>query len=191
MSGHPEAPPATHRTLAGRLERSTGVRVSRCYQCAKCTAGCPVADEMDQPPSRLLRLLQTDEPRHEALVLGSRAIWLCLGCETCVSRCPNEVDLPRAVDFLRGEALAARVAHRDAREILAFHRAFLDTVARHGRLYELGLIARYKLRTGHLLQDVALAPSMFRKGKIGLLPHRLRAGGVGRPGPAQREEPES
>ena len=148
---------------------------------------------MDLTPSRLLRLLQTDEPRHEARALGSRAIWLCLGCETCVSRCPNEVDLPRAVDFLRGEALAARVAHRDAREILAFHRAFLDTVARHGRLYELGLIAQYKLRTGHLLQDVELAPSMFLKGKIGLLPHRLRAGGgVGRrPDPAQREEPES
>ena len=171
---HNDASHPTTRTLAGRLERATGVRVSRCYQCGKCSAGCPVADEMDHPPSRLLRLLQTELARHEAAALGSRAIWLCLGCETCVSRCPNEVDLPRAIDHLRAEALATGAAHRDARDILAFHRAFLDTIRGHGRLYELGLIARYKLKTGHLLQDVALAPSMFAKGKIGLLPHRVR-----------------
>jgi heterodisulfide reductase subunit C len=139
-----------------------------------------MAEEMDLPPSRLIRLLQTDEPRHEARALGSRAIWLCVGCETCVSRCPNEVDLPRAIDHLRGEAVASRAAHRDARDILAFHRAFLDTIGRHGRLYELGLIARYKLATGHLLQDVAIAPAMFAKGKIGVRPRRWRDAATGR-----------
>ncbi len=177
---HHDASPSSSRTLAGRLEHATGVRVSRCYQCGKCSAGCPVADEMDLPPSRLLRLLQTDEPQHEAAALRSRAIWLCLGCETCVSRCPNEVDLPRAIDHLRGEAVASGVAQRDTCDILAFHRAFLDTIRGHGRLYELGLIARYKLKTGHLLQDVAVAPSMLAKGKIGLLPHRARDRAVAR-----------
>jgi heterodisulfide reductase subunit C len=135
---------------------------------------------MDETPSRLLRLLQTDRPSHERRALSSRAIWLCLGCETCVSRCPNEVDVPRAIDHLRGEAVAGGLAHRDARDILAFHRAFLGTIGGRGRLYELELIARYKLATGHLLQDVAVAPSMFAKGKIGLLPHRVRDGGTSR-----------
>jgi len=150
------------------------VRVSRCYQCGKCSAGCPMASEMDLAPSRLLRLLQTGQPRHEAAVLGSRAIWLCVGCETCVTRCPNDVDLPRAVDVLREEATARGVAHRDARPIRAFHAAFLAGIERNGRLHELELIARYKLATGRLFQDVLIAPSMFRKGKIGLLPHRVR-----------------
>lgn len=150
------------------------MRVSRCYQCGKCTAGCPVADEMDETPSRLLRLLQTDRPAHERRALGSHAIWLCLGCETCVSRCPNEVDVPKAIDHLRAEAVAGGLTHRNARDILAFHRAFLGTIGGRGRLYELELIARYKLATGHLLQDVAVAPAMFAKGKIGLLPHRVR-----------------
>ncbi len=166
--------PGTAGRLSERLESHTKVRVARCYQCGKCSAGCPMATEMDHPPSRLLRLVQTGDPRHEAAVLASRAIWLCLGCETCVSRCPNEVDLPRAIDFFREQALAAGVAHRDARAILAFHRAFLGAVEHHGRLYELELIARYKLATGRLMQDVALAPSMFAKGKIGLLPHRVK-----------------
>ncbi len=166
--------PGTAGRLADRLQSHTSVDVARCYQCGKCSAGCPMAEEMDHPPSRLLRLAQTHEPRHEAALLGSRAIWLCLGCETCVSRCPNEVDLPRAIDFFREEAQQRGVAHRDARAILAFHRAFLGAIERHGRLYELELIARYKLATGRLMQDVTLAPSMFAKGKIGLLPHRIQ-----------------
>ena len=41
------------------LEHKTGVIVSHCYQCGKCTAGCVLAEEMDFPPSLLVRLLQT------------------------------------------------------------------------------------------------------------------------------------
>jgi heterodisulfide reductase subunit C2 len=178
--GHHDASTEPPNHLARRLERATGVRVARCYQCGKCTAGCPVADEMDETPSRLLRLLQTERPEHERRALASRAIWVCLGCETCVSRCPNEVDVPRAIDHLRSEAIAAGLAHRDARDILAFHRAFLATIGGRGRLYELELIARYKLTTGRLLQDVVVAPSMFAKGKIGLLPHRVHDPGTSR-----------
>ena len=165
---------STTGSLAARLDAEAGVRIARCYQCGKCSAGCPMASEMDHAPSRLLRLLQTGQPRHEAAALGSRSIWLCVGCETCVSRCPNEVDLPRAMDLLREEAVARGVAHRDARPIRAFHAAFLAGIERNGRLHELELIARYKLATGRLLQDVLIAPSMFAKGKIGLLPHRVR-----------------
>lgn len=185
--GHHDATTEAPRTLASRLEAATGVRVSHCYQCGKCTAGCPVADEMDETPSRLLRLLQTGRPAHERRALASRAIWLCLGCETFVSRCPNEVDVPKAIDHLRVEAVEQRLAHRESRDILAFHRAFLGTIGGRGRLYELELIARYKLATGHLLQDVALAPAMFAKGKIGLLPHRVRDRATSRIFAATRE----
>jgi heterodisulfide reductase subunit C len=133
-----------------------------------------MAAEMDVTPSRLLRLLQTGRADHETRALSSLALWLCVGCETCVSRCPNEVDLPRVVDRLRVEALTRGLAHRDAGDVVAFHRAFLRTIGGRGRLYELELIARYKLATAHLLQDVAVAPAMFARGKIGLLPHRVR-----------------
>jgi heterodisulfide reductase subunit C len=159
------------RTLSGRLENAAGVHSADCYQCGKCTAGCPLAAEMDHAPSQLLRMLQTDLPQHEERALRSRAIWMCVGCQTCVSRCPKLVDLPRAMDFLRQESLARGLVNRDASEIVAFHRAFLDSIERHGRVYELGLVAGYKLRTGHLAQDTTLAPAMVLKGKLGLLPH--------------------
>jgi heterodisulfide reductase subunit C len=162
------------RTLAEVLERETGVRPAECYQCGKCSAGCPVAGEMDHPPSRLLRMLQLALPRHEEGILGSRTIWACVGCETCLTRCPQGIELPRVVDFLRQAALARGCAHPDSHALLAFHRAFLRSIEARGRLFELGMIAEYKLRTRRLLQDVPLAPAMYAKGKISLLPHAVR-----------------
>ncbi len=173
MTTTEQHPSAAARTLAARLEQEAAVRVADCYQCGKCSAGCPVAAEMDHAPSRILRMLQLELPRHERAILSSRTIWMCLGCETCVTRCPKEVDLPRAMDFLRQRALASGLAHEEAAALLAFHRAFLHSIETMGRLYELGMIAEYKLRSGRLLQDLAFAPSMYAKGKVGLLPHPM------------------
>lgn len=165
----------THaNTLAAGIEAATGVRLAHCYQCGKCAAGCPVSDEMDLPPSLAFRLLQLEFPHLEEEVLRSEALWLCLTCETCASRCPQEVGITLVMDFLRQEALKRGLAHPKARDILAFHRSLLDSVAHTGRLYEVGLVAGYKLRTRHLLKDVALAPKMYLKGKLGLLPHRIK-----------------
>jgi heterodisulfide reductase subunit C len=169
MSSHHESPVAC--SLAARLEREGEVSVADCYQCGKCTAGCPAAEDMDIAPSQLLRLLQTESPQHEKRALTSMAIWMCIGCETCVTRCPQEVDLPRTMDFLRQEALATNLANQGADDIVAFHNAFLRSVEKAGRLYELGMVGDYKLRTGHFFKDLGVAPSMFFKGKIGLLPH--------------------
>ena len=169
MSSHHESPVAC--SLAARLEREGEVSVADCYHCGKCTAGCPAAEDMDIAPSQLLRLLQTESPQHEKRALTSMAIWMCIGCETCVTRCPQEVDLPRTMDFLRQEALATNLANQGADDIVAFHNAFLRSVEKAGRLYELGMVGDYKLRTGHFFKDLGVAPSMFFKGKIGLLPH--------------------
>lgn len=170
MSSHQDPSHVSH-SLAARLEQEGRVNVADCYQCGKCTAGCPAAEEMDVAPSQVLRLLQTESPKHEDRALRSMSIWLCIGCETCVICCPQEVDLPRTMDFLRQEALARNVATQEADDIVAFHRSFLKSVERAGRLFEFGMIGDYKLRTGHFFKDLDVAPSMFFKGKIGLLPH--------------------
>ncbi len=161
-------------TLAARVEDATGVNVARCYQCGKCAAGCPVADQMDLPPCQVFRLLQLGFPELERNVLSCEGIWLCLACETCSSRCPQEVEITKVMDFLRQEALRRDLAHPKSRDILAFHRAFLDSIEYTGRLYEIGLVADYKVRTLHLLKDVMLAPRMYIRGKLGLLPHLVK-----------------
>ena len=157
-------------SLAGWLQQKSGISVQRCYQCGKCSAGCPAASEMDLTPSVLLRLLQTETAAADRQALGSYTLWLCLSCHTCSARCPMEIDLPKVMDALRSESLSRKLIHPKAKDIVAFHTSFLNTIQRFGRLWEVGLIAEYKLRTFHFWQDVVVAPVMLRKGKLSLLP---------------------
>lgn len=157
-------------SLARVVKNATGVSVQRCYQCGKCSAGCPAASEMDDPPSVLLRLLQSDTETADVRVLRSYAIWLCLMCHECVARCPMEVDLPRIMDALRAESMRQKLVHPRARDILAFHKSFINNIRLFGRMWEIGVFGEYKLRTRHFWQDLVLAPSMIRKGKLSLLP---------------------
>lgn len=161
------------QTLNCRIEQHTGVSVARCYQCGKCSAGCPLAEEMDYPPSQLLRMLQIDTPEMEEKVLRSMTIWLCLTCETCIARCPQEVDLPKVMDFLRHESIRLGLTNPKAKDIISFHKAFLDSIQLTGRLYEMGLIVDYKARSRHLFQDVLLAPWMVSKGKLHVIPETI------------------
>lgn len=167
-------PPVPQATLKAEVLAATGVKMNHCYQCGKCAAGCPVAGDMDLTSCQILRLVQLGEPEADRRALQCEGIWLCLACETCSTRCPQQVEVPRVLDFLRTEAVRRGLAHPGSRDILAFHRAFLDSVRTTGRLYEIGLVAGYKLRSRHFLQDLALAPRMLTRGKLPLLPHLIR-----------------
>jgi heterodisulfide reductase subunit C len=129
---------------------------------------------MDMTSCQILRLVQFGDPEWDRKALQSEGIWLCLACETCSTRCPQEVEVPKVMDFLRTEAVRTGVAHPRSKDILAFHRAFMDSVEMTGRLYEIGLVANYKLRSRHLLKDVMLAPKMFMRGKLPLTPHLIQ-----------------
>ncbi|MHC1706043.1 MAG: 4Fe-4S dicluster domain-containing protein [Bacteroidales bacterium] len=150
------------------------ISVQKCYQCGKCSAGCPLAEDMDYPPSVIMRMLQTEDKAMEEKALRSMTIWLCVTCETCATRCPMEIDIPGVMDFCRERSLNKKMTHPGAKNIIAFHKAFLDSVDYTGRLYELGLIADYKTRSLQLGQDVSLAPGMMAKGKLGLLPELIK-----------------
>ena len=80
------------------IKEISGEDVRACYQCGKCTAGCPLAPAMDLMPNQILRLLQVGE-YDEAL--KSRTIWQCASCLTCAARCPKSVDPARVMDALR------------------------------------------------------------------------------------------
>jgi heterodisulfide reductase subunit C2 len=162
------------QALAERVLARTGVDVARCYQCGKCSAGCPLANDMDFPPSQIMHLLQLREfPEFATMALRSHTIWLCLTCEICYCRCPMELDIPKVMDDLRHESLARKMVNPKAKDILAFHRAFLDSVLYTGRLFEMGQVVDYKLRSGHFFQDMLQAPWMFFVGKLHLLPERV------------------
>lgn len=159
-----------NKTIMDNFQLETSVDLKRCYQCGKCTAGCVLAEEMDLPPNYIMRLLQTNTSENFDKVLHSKAIWLCLNCENCVGRCPMDIDIPKVMDYMRESSLRQNKQHPAAKSIIAFHKSFLDSIKYTGHLYELGLIADFKTRTLHLMQDVKLAPKMLARGKLNLFP---------------------
>lgn len=161
-------------SLSSEVHDATGVLAIKCYQCGKCSAGCPVVDEMDYAPSMVMRMLQTGDEAESEKLLRSMSIWLCVTCEMCVTRCPMEIDIPKMMDFLRQKSLSENKANPKARKIIAFHKSFLDSINFTGRLYEMGLIVDYKMRTGDMMQDVAVAPKMFFKGKLNPIPELIK-----------------
>jgi len=161
-------------TLNDEIRRETGVIVNKCYQCGKCSAGCPVATEMEYPPSLVMRMLQTEDPLHVEKLLKSMSIWLCVSCEMCLTRCPMEIDIPSLMDFMRQKSYRAKKTNPQAKKIISFHKSFLDSINYTGRLYEMGLIVDYKMRTGAMMQDVAVAPKMFVKGKLNPIPEFIK-----------------
>lgn len=159
-------------TLADLVEDKTGVSSNHCYQCGKCSAGCPMATEMEYPPSVVMRMLQTGDKELAEKILTSNTIWFCLTCEMCYGRCPMEIDIPKIMDFLRGESYRQKKVSKGSKNIVAFHKAFLNSIKSNGKLHELGLIIDYKMHAGHLLQDMDLAPGMLSRGKLAILPHK-------------------
>lgn len=156
--------------IADEISERTFQDVSLCYQCGKCSAGCPVRYYMDIAPNKVVRLIQLGFYED---ALKSDTPWLCAGCLTCSTRCPKEFDLAKFMDAVREIAIEKGV-DISQKNIIKFHNAFLDQIKSHGRSYEVGLVAEYKMKTMDLFQDVDSAPGMFFKGKLGLLPHNIK-----------------
>ena len=150
----------------------SGVDIRACYQCQKCSAGCPVVSAMDLLPNQVIRQIQYG--RREK-VLGSRSIWICASCHTCSVRCPNAIDFARVMDGLRHIALRSGIGAGE-KEIPVFHAAFLEGIRSTGRIHELSLILRFKLKTRDFLKDAGLGWLMFRRGKIKVLPPGVTGG---------------
>ncbi len=151
-------------------KRINGVPLQACYHCRKCTAGCPGAPYMEYNPNKVIKMIQNGQ---KDKVLSSSTIWLCLSCETCITRCPNKVDIARMMDVLRQMAIEEGVAAKEA-NVLKFHEAFLSSIKFGGRVHEMLMTVHYKLKSGDLFGDVDIAPSLFLKGKLSLLPPRTK-----------------
>ena len=161
------------RSFLDNIEKMSGQSILACYQCGECTAGCPVAYAGDLTPNQISRLIQLGQ---EDEVLKSSMIWLCVGCETCATRCPRKVELSKVMDALRETAVKRGIRPGETR-IETFHETFLNAVERGGRVHEISMLGEYKLRSLDLFSDIFLAVKMFLKGKLALLPKFVKGRG--------------
>ena len=148
------------------VEKESGQRISACYQCGNCSAGCPCASVYDLQVSQVMRALQLGQ---KEMIFNSVSPWLCLSCSTCTARCPNNIDVAVVMDVLRH--LAAREGVVKDRGVNAFWKSFLMMVRQFGRTYEAGVMGAFKMRTGRLFGDLDLAPKALMKNKLPIVPH--------------------
>lgn len=144
--------------------------IDLCYQCQKCSSGCQVGLYIDFQPNQIIRMIQfglKDE------LLKSSAIWLCVNCETCGARCPNGISISAVTDALREMALEEKVAASE-KNIPIFHETFLNAVKSGGRVHEATMLVRYKLKSGNLFDDMKMGLELFKRGKMPLLPSRIK-----------------
>ncbi|GAB7025079.1 4Fe-4S dicluster domain-containing protein [Geotalea toluenoxydans] len=148
--------------FVNKVEALSGTSVRRCFQCGKCSAGCPMASFMEHPPNRVVRLLQLGQWER---ILAGRSIWYCASCETCATRCPNKVNLAAIMDALRKLSWDADGPSKESFVQLA-NRLFIDNIRTYGRQYEMRLGAVFNVKSGQFMKDLLLGPKLLSRGKL-------------------------
>jgi heterodisulfide reductase subunit C len=100
--------------FVAKVEELSGQNLLACYQCGKCSAGCPNVCEMDILPNQIIRYAQLglkDE------LLASKSIWVCASCMTCDVRCPKGINVAEVLEAIRLILLRQRKDHLDVQNL--------------------------------------------------------------------------
>jgi len=163
--------------LRRKIVQSLGDEILACYQCLKCSAGCPVSFAMDMLPHQVIRAVIFGRSDR---VLASKTIWVCASCETCTTRCPNRIDIAGVMDRLRQLRIESG-KNPAVPKVRIFHDVFLEGIRKRGRLHELSMMRIYSTRSGELREklrsgawrsDVRLGTKLLWRGKLKILPSR-------------------
>ena len=89
-----------------KVEQLSGQNLLACYQCGKCSAGCPAVSQMDILPNQIIRLAQLGLKED---LINSKAIWVCASCMTCNTRCPKGINIAEVIEAVRQIILRKQV----------------------------------------------------------------------------------
>jgi len=149
-----------------------GHKISLCLQCGTCTGSCPVSYAMDITPRQTIALFRAGMLED---ILQSRTIWICASCYSCTVRCPVGIKVTDTMYALKRLSIDKKI-YPARFAVHTLSKTFIDNVYRYGRNYELGLGIRYFLRSdfAKLFTNIGFGWSMFRRGRLGLLPKKIK-----------------
>ncbi len=120
----------SRKTIRGpfvqKVEELSGQNLLVCYQCGKCSAGCPAVDDMDILPNQIIRYAQLGMKDE---LLESRAIWVCASCMTCNVRCPKGINIAEVIEALRQLLLRKRKDHIEIKELTTAEKEDVPPIA--------------------------------------------------------------
>jgi heterodisulfide reductase subunit C len=132
-----------------------------------------MAERMDLKPAQVMHHARLGH--EEETVLTSEAIWLCLGCETCSARCPQQAE-PAAV--MNAARILALQRHEPAvKEVGIYYRGFVNNMRLNGKIHDASVVAITRLLTGNLFHDLPLAWKLTTRRRVKLPPLPLHGGG--------------
>ena len=109
-----------------KVAELSGQNINLCYQCGKCSAGCPMSADMDLLPNQVMRMVQLGLADD---VAECRTIWRCASCLACTVRCPKGVDIARVIEALRLLSLRKNIDHVSPSELAQEEIAELPQIA--------------------------------------------------------------
>lgn len=127
-------PDKTRSAFIKKVESISRQNLKDCYQCGKCSAGCPMASHMDILPNQVIRYAQMGMMNE---LLESQSIWICVSCMTCNSRCPKGVRIAEVFEALRQVLLRRREDHLFTRKLSQKTLSELPPIALIGSLRKL------------------------------------------------------
>lgn len=155
-----------------------GKNAQLCFSCGTCSGGCPAVYTMDYTPRQIMRMVELGI---KDKIFKSNTIWVCAGCHTCTTRCPRGVEISKVMAALKSIAL------RNGYPLMepggpAWYNSFMEVIENYGRIFEPELMLKYNLkRTKNpiglakaLLKDAPMGLEMFRKGKLILMPDKIK-----------------
>jgi len=166
------AKPSFSDEVSNLLYAAHGNPLKICIQCGACSGTCPVAEFMDHTPRRLIAMINADLKDQ---VLASNTFWYCASCYHCTVRCPSGIDIAGLMYALKRYSIWKNL-HQEGLIGPVFSETFVKTIMRSGRSYEPILATSYLFSYGvqELLQEAQTATSLMLKGRLPLLPPRIK-----------------